>query len=98
MQVFVSAYALGVMESDVGGNGKWFRRTLVGQTLGDNPKLIAFDVFGKKRCEQLDSIISGSMLKVHYTIDAHEYDGKWYNRINLERVEIYTSVPKNTEQ
>lgn len=89
MEIYVRAYALGVMESGMSENGEWHRRTLIGETVTDTPKLIAFDAFGEKRCSRLDEIQQGELLKINYTIEARERDGRWYNRVNLERFERY---------
>jgi len=90
MYMFCKAYALGQIESGRSDSGDWVRRTLVCSAIDDEAKLIAFDAFGQKKCEKLGEIQQGQILKVFYTIEAREREGKWYNRVNLERFESYT--------
>lgn len=89
MEIYVRAYTIDVMEHGMSENGEWYRRTLVGETITETPRLIAFDAFGEKRCNRLDEIQQGDMLKINYTIEAREHEGRWYNRVNLVRFERY---------
>ena len=91
MNMFCKTYALGQTESGYSDNGEWYRRTLVCETIDEKQKLIAFDVFGQKRCDKLEELKPGMMLRVWFTIEAREHDGKWYNRVNLDRYEAWSA-------
>ena len=51
--------------------------------------LVVFDVFGAERLSQF-AIKAGEELIVSFDIDAHEYQGRWFNSIrawNVQRVD-----------
>lgn len=50
------------------------------------PTRCVFDVFGEDRLRQFN-IQAGEILTVSFDIDAHEYQGRWYNSIRAWRVE-----------
>ena len=53
------------------------------------PKKLCFDVFGADRLAQFN-IQSGEELLVSFDIDAHEYQGRWFNSVrawNIQRVD-----------
>ncbi len=59
------------------------------ETHENYPKKLVFDVFGADRLAQFN-IQSGEELLVSFDIDAHEYQGRWYNSIrawNIQRVD-----------
>lgn len=50
------------------------------------PTRCVFDVFGEDRLRQFN-IQAGEMLTVSFDLDAHEYQGRWYNSIRAWKVE-----------
>ena len=63
----------------------WQVNAYVLQTNEQTPKNIAFDVFGAERLEQYNLKV-GDMVTVSIDIDAHHYNGRWYNQIRAWNV------------
>lgn len=75
--------------SGVSARGEWKSQQFVIETHENFPKKMVFDVFGADRLNQFN-IQSGEELTVSFDIDAHEYQGRWYNSIrawNVQRVD-----------
>lgn len=75
----------------------WQVNTYVLQTTEQTPKNIAFDVFGAERVEQYNLKV-GDMVTVSIDIDAHEYNGHWYNQIRAWNVVNHASAQQPTAQ
>ena len=66
--------------SGVSARGEWKSQTYVIETQEQYPKKMAFDVFGADRLAQFN-IQSGEVINVSFDIDAHEYQGRYFNQI-----------------
>ena len=64
----------------------WTKQTFVLKTVEQYPKHCAFTVFGAEKLAKFN-IQQGETVTVYLDIDAHEYQGKWYNSINAYRVD-----------
>lgn len=64
---------------------EWKVATYVLQTQEQYPKSMCFEVFGSDRIQQF-AIQMGETLTVSFDIDAHEYQGRWFNSIRAFRV------------
>ena len=74
----------------------WQSNTYVLETQEQYPKRVAFDVFGAERIAQF-GIQLGETLTVAIDIDAHEYNGRWYNQIRAWNVSrVPTAQPVGT--
>ena len=71
--------------SGVSARGEWKSQTYVIETQEQYPKKMAFDVFGADRLAQFN-IHSGEEILVSFDIDAHEYQGRWFNSIRAWNV------------
>lgn len=71
--------------SGVSARGEWKSKTYVIETQEQYPKKMAFDVFGADRLAQFN-IQSGEEILVSFDIDAHEYQGRWFNSIRAWNV------------
>ena len=71
--------------SGVSARGEWKFQTYVIETQEQYPKKMAFDVFGADRLAQFN-IHSGEEILVSFDIDAHEYQGRWFNSIRAWNV------------
>lgn len=72
----------------------WMSQTYVIETQGQYPKKLAFDVFGEERIKQFN-IKQGEELTVSFDIDAHEYQGRYFNQIrafNVEKSGLQTQI------
>jgi len=67
---------------------EWKVATYVLETMEQYPKKCAFEVFGTDRIANFN-IQVGQMLTVSLDIDAHEYNGRWYNTIRAWKVAPY---------
>ena len=75
--------------SGVTARGEWKAQSFVIETHEQYPKKLCFDVFGADRLAQFN-IQSGEELLVSFDLDAHEYNGRWFNSVrawNVQRVD-----------
>lgn len=63
----------------------WMARDYVLEIPGQYPKHMAFTVFGEDRIKQF-ALRKDEEVTVHFDIDANEYRGKWYNKIQAFNV------------
>ena len=63
----------------------WMSQDFVIQTNEQNPKKCVFTVFGEDRIKQF-GIRQGEQLTVNFDIDAHEYNGRWFNEVRAYNV------------
>lgn len=71
--------------SGVSARGEWKAQSFVIETHEQYPKKLCFDVFGADRLAQFN-IHSGEVINVSFDIDAHEYQGRWFNSIRAWNV------------
>ena len=71
--------------SGVSARGEWKSQTYVIETQEQYPKKMAFDVFGADRIASF-GIHSGEVINVSFDIDAHEYQGRYFNQIRVWNV------------
>lgn len=64
---------------------QWQKASYVLETHEQYPKHVCFDVFGSERIQQLN-IQQGEELNVSIDINAHEYNGKWFNSVTAYNV------------
>lgn len=66
--------------------GAWKSQEYVIETHEQYPKKVVFNVFGEDKINQF-AIKQGEELKVSFDIDAHEYNGRWFNNIRAWEVQ-----------
>lgn len=66
--------------SGISARGEWKCQTYVIETQEQYPKKMAFDVFGADRVVNF-GIQVGMVVDVSFDIDAHEYQGRYFNQI-----------------
>ncbi|MDR4930003.1 DUF3127 domain-containing protein [Segatella bryantii] len=71
--------------SGVSARGEWKSQSFVIETHEQYPKKLVFDVFGAERLAQFN-IQSGEEISVSFDIDAHEYNGRWFNNVRAWNV------------
>lgn len=79
--------------SGVSARGKWKTQDYVIETHDQYPRKMVFNVFGADRIAQF-AIKAGEEITVSFDIDAHEYQGRWFNSIrawNIQRVDAAAS-------
>ena len=84
----ITGKVLAVLELQSGTSKKgseWKKRDFVIETLDEKfPKKVCFTLFGDRAdaCPSINNVV-----KVAFDIDAHEYNGKWFNSVNAWKVE-----------
>lgn len=64
----------------------WKVQSYVLETEEQYPRRMMFEVFGEDQINQFN-IQPGQVLTVSFNVDAHEYQGRWYNQIRAWKVE-----------
>lgn len=77
--------------------GPWKSQEYVIETHEQYPKKMVFNVFGADRIEQF-SIKLNEEVKVSFDIDAHEYNGRWFNSIRAWSVQRMGNVSAQPTQ
>jgi hypothetical protein len=80
--IFVSEPRSGVSKSS--GN-PWKSQDFVIETHDQYPRKCVFTVFGEDRLNQFNLQLNGEYT-VSFDIDAHEFNGRWFNDIRAWRV------------
>ncbi|MCR4920227.1 MAG: DUF3127 domain-containing protein [Bacteroidaceae bacterium] len=65
---------------------EWKVGSYVLETMDQYPRKMNFEVFGTDRIQQFN-IQTGEILTVSFDIDAHEYNGRWFNSIRAFKVD-----------
>lgn len=76
----------------------WMSQEYVIEVPGQYPRKMLFRIFGEDRIKQF-SIQAGEEITVQFDIDAHEYNGRWFNEIrayNILRGQAAQTVPAAT--
>lgn len=71
---------------------EWKAKSYVLEVPGEFPRKLVFDVFGVDRLQAFNIQI-GETLTVHFDIDAHEYNGRWFNDVRAFRIDRGQSAP-----
>ena len=64
---------------------QWMSREYVIEVPGQYPKKCFFKVFGEDRLKQFN-LRKDETVTVQFDIDAHEYNGRWFNEIQAYNV------------
>jgi len=67
--------------------GEWVAQDFVIETHDSYPRKMVFTVFGEDRLQRFNVQI-GQEVTVSFDIDAHEYNGRWYNSIRAYDVRL----------
>lgn len=73
--------------SGVSARGEWKTQSFVIETHDNFPRKMVFDVFGEERLTRFN-IQLGQEVNVSFDIDAHEYNGRWFNDIRAFDVRL----------
>lgn len=73
----------------------WSSQTAVIETREQYPKKVAFDVMGEKIAQF--NLQVGEYVTVSYDIDAHEYQGRWFNAVRVWNV-VRANQPQQATQ
>ena len=73
--------------SGTSARGEWKSQDFVVETHDQYPRKMVFSVFGADRLERFN-IQVGQEVTVSFDIDAHEYNGRWFNNIRAFDVRL----------
>lgn len=103
----ISGQIIAVLPTKSGTSARgteWSSQTAVIETREQYPKKVAFDVMGADRIAQFNLQV-GEYVTVSYDIDAHEYNGKWFNAVRAWNVvranqqqQAYQQPPQQQQQ
>ena len=82
--------------SGVSGRGEWKAQDFVIETHESFPHKMVFTVFGAERLQRFNIQI-GQEVMVSFDIDAHEYNGRWFNSIRAFDVRPVDPVAVGTQ-
>lgn len=82
------------IKSGTSSRGEWKTQGFVLETDGQYPKKMLFEVFGKEKLEKFN-IQYGQNVNVAFDIDAHEYNGRWYNSIRRKTYDCTATASRN---
>ena len=94
----ISGQIIAVLPTRSGTSAKgtaWSSQTAVVTTIEQYPKKVAFDVMNEKIAQF--NLQVGEYVTVSYDIDAHEYNGKWFNAVRAWNV-VRVNQPQQTYQ
>lgn len=60
---------------------KWVKNSFVLETGGQYPKRTVFTVFGEDKWQKMGIVVGGDF-RVMFDIDAHEWNGRWFNEVS----------------
>ena len=75
----------------------WKLQEFVVETHDQFPKKMAFEVFGEDRLQRFN-IQVGQEVNIAFDIDAHEYNGRWFNSIRAYDVRPVDGQPQVSAQ
>lgn len=64
----------------------WMKQEYVLEVPGSYPRHICFGLFGEDRIKQFDLHQGEQNITVQFDIDAHEYQGRWFNEIRAYNI------------
>lgn len=64
----------------------WMKQEYVMEIPGSYPRHMAFSIFGEDRIKQFNLQQGEQQVTIQFDIDAHEYQGRWFNEIRAYNV------------
>ncbi len=71
--------------------GQWKVQEFVLETHDQYPRKMVFSVFGEDRLQRF-AIQLGQEVNVSFDIDAHEYNGRWFNSVRAYDVRLVATM------
>lgn len=93
-----------ILEAKSGVSAKtgknWMSQDFVIEFLnGQYVNHFCFSVFGEEKLKNFaDLLVVGKDIKVTFDVDAHEYNGRWFNSITAWKIEDAASIEANADQ
>lgn len=81
------------LQSGIGRTGNsWQKQEFVVETIEQYPKKVCANLWGDK-LDMLDKVNVGDTVKVSFSLESREYNGKWYTDVKAWNIEVATDVP-----
>lgn len=77
--------------------GAWRRGGFVIETEEQYPKKIAFTLFGD-RIDMIKSFATGSVLRVQFSAESREWEGRWFTDLRCFRIEPFVAQSAYPQQ
>lgn len=71
---------------------EWVRTQFAILTMDNNPKWVAFDVFGHDKVAVVETLQPGNTVIVEYTPESREYNEKFYTKLQCLRIMVASKV------
>lgn len=89
--VFISEVKRGVSKA-----GKdWSSISVVVEEEGQYPNKMCFDAFNKE--DAIDGLTIGTLVEVDFNANCNEWNGKYYNKLNIFRIDPIESIVQQQE-
>lgn len=86
MQIIGNVVVVCPVKTGVSQSGKeWASMDFVVEIPGQYPKRVSFNIFGQDKINQLNPQV-GEQVTVDFDIDAHEYNGRWFNQVGAWKI------------
>ena len=87
MQITGNVVVVCPIKSGVSQSGKeWQSLDFVIEVQGQYPKKVVLNLFGQDRINQLNPQAGEQNVTVDFDIDAHEYNGRWFNQVSAWKI------------
>lgn len=81
------------VQSGIGRTGNsWQKQEFVVETIEQYPKKVCANLWGDK-LDMLDKVNIGDTVKVSFSLESREFNGKWYTDVKAWKIELSTDVP-----
>ncbi|MBP5662923.1 MAG: DUF3127 domain-containing protein [Bacteroidales bacterium] len=81
------------LQSGIGRTGNsWQKQEFVIETIEQYPKKVCANLWGDK-LDMLDTVNIGDTVKVSFSIESREFNGKWYTDVKAWKIEPATENP-----
>jgi len=74
------------IQTGEGKKGTWQKQEFIIETIGEYPKKVCFNLFGKK-VELIKNLEIGASINVHFNINSREFNDKWYTQAEAWKVD-----------
>ena len=82
------------VKSGTSARGEWKVQEFVLETIdGQFPRKMVFSIFGEERLQRFN-VQEGQNVTVFFDIDAHEYNGRWFNSIRAYDIRPIQTTPE----
>lgn len=76
------------IQSGEGQKGPWSKQSFVIETFDQYPKKICLIAWTEK-VELLKNVEPGDRLKIEFSVESREYQGRWYSDLRVIRLETF---------